>query len=147
MSDRRNKIVDALTGTMNIDPDEYSQTTSSSRLTSLGYAIAGWLYMSRRQKNTRIQAVATVFVMGMAFWLAIGAVELAVLILTVAMVWMAEFINAAVEAVVNIVSPEYHPMAKVSKDVAAGAVLLGVAASIVVGLLILGPPLLLKLGV
>ena len=147
MSDRRSKVVDALTSTMKIDPDDHSRMTSSNRAASLGYAMAGCLYMLRRQKNTRIQAAATVFVMGLAFWLAIGAVELAVLILTIAMVWVAEFVNAAVEAVVNIVSPEYHPMAKVSKDVAAGTVLLSVAVSIVVGLLILGPPLVVKLGV
>ncbi len=147
MGDRRSKVVDALAGTMKIDPDDHSHLTSSSRAASLGYAVAGCLYLLRRQKNTRIQAIATVFVMGMAFWLAIGAVELAVLILTIAMVWMAEFINAAVEAVVNIVSPEYHPMAKVSKDVAAGTVPLSVIASIVVGLLVLGPPRLVKLRV
>jgi undecaprenol kinase/diacylglycerol kinase (ATP) len=59
---------------------------------------------------------------------------------------MAEFLNAAVEAVVNLASPDYHPMAKVGKDVAAAAVLLGVVASVLVGLLVLGPPLLVKLG-
>jgi undecaprenol kinase/diacylglycerol kinase (ATP) len=50
-----------------------------------------------------------------------------------------------VEAVVNVVTPDLHPMAKVGKDVASAAVLLGVVASVIVGLLILGPPLLRKL--
>ncbi|HEX2618942.1 MAG TPA: diacylglycerol kinase family protein, partial [Phototrophicaceae bacterium] len=93
-----------------------------------------------------IQAVASIAIMGLALWLQIGALELAVLILTITIVWMAEFINAAVEAVVNLASPEIHPMAKVAKDVASAAVLLGVVASILIGLLLLGPPLLLKLG-
>jgi diacylglycerol kinase (ATP) len=141
------KVKDALTGTMNIDPDQYSHITSTSRLASLSYALAGWLYMLRRQKNTRLQAVASIAVMCLALWLQIDFVRWAILILTITIVWMAEFLNAAVEAVVNMASPEYHPMAKVGKDVAAAAVLLGVVAAIFVGLLILGPALLAKFGI
>jgi undecaprenol kinase/diacylglycerol kinase (ATP) len=59
---------------------------------------------------------------------------------------MAEFLNAAVEAAINLASAELHPMAKVGKDVASAAVLLGAVASILIGLLILGPPLMQKLG-
>lgn len=59
---------------------------------------------------------------------------------------MAEFLNAAVEAAINLASAELHPMAKVGKDVASAAVLLGAVASILIGLLILGPPLIEKLG-
>ena len=141
----REKIIDALTGTSKIDPDEFSPITSQNRAVSLGYALAGWLYMLRRQKNTRIQAVASVIVMGLALWLQIDFYGLAIIILAITMVWMAEFINAAVEAAINIASPNLHPMAKVGKDVASAAVLLGVVASVLVGLLILGPPLLAKL--
>lgn len=143
---RRKKIVAALTSTMKIDPDEYSPVTSTNRANSLGYAIAGWLYMLRRQKNTRIQAVASLSIIAFALWLGIDALRWAILILTITMVWMAEFMNAAVEAVVNLAAPELHPMAKVGKDVAAAAVLLGVVASVIIGLLILCPPLLAKLG-
>jgi diacylglycerol kinase len=139
------KAVEDLTSTMKIDPDEYSPITSTSRTASLSYALAGWLYMLRRQKNTRIQAVASVTVFVIALWLQVDFRDLAILILTITMVWMAEFVNAAVEAAINISAPELHPMAKVGKDVASAAVLLGVVASILVGLLILGPPLLLRL--
>jgi diacylglycerol kinase len=141
----RRKVVDALTSTMRIQPDAYSYAVSHNRVVSLGYALAGWLYMLRWQKNTRLQAVASLLVFLAALWLQISAVELAVLVLTIAMVWMAEFINAAVEAVVNLASPEYHDMAKVAKDVAAAAVLLGVVASVIVGVLLLLPPLIDKL--
>jgi len=140
------RIVDALTSTMRIDPNEYSPITSPDRFRSLGYAVAGWLYMLRHQKNTRIQAVASVLIMGLAFWLEISRVEWAILILIITVVWMAEFLNAAIEAVINLASPDWHPMAKVGKDVASAAVLLGVVASVIIGLLILGPPLLVKLG-
>lgn len=65
----------------------------------------------------------------------------AVLLLTIALVWTAEFINTALEAVVDLASPQHHPLAKVGKDVGAAAVLIAALTSILVGLLILGPPL------
>jgi diacylglycerol kinase len=57
------------------------------------------------------------------------------------MVFTAEFINTAIEAVVDLASPVNHPLAKVGKDVGAGAVLVAALAAALVGLLILGPPL------
>jgi len=131
-----------LTSTARIDPEQYSYKISRNRWVSLGYALAGWLYMLRWQKNTRLQAVASAIVFGLALALQVSFTEMAVLILTISMVWMAEFINAAVEAVVNLASPDFHPMAKVAKDVAAAAVLLSAVTSVLIGLLILGPPLL-----
>src|SRR5690606_749015 len=126
--------------------DEFSPLTSRSRRLSFGYAVAGWLYMLRRQKNTRIQAVATIVVAAAALALQVDATGLALLVVAITLVWMAEFMNAAVEATVNLATTELHPMAKVGKDVAAAAVLLGVVASVLVGLLVLGPPLLFRLG-
>jgi diacylglycerol kinase len=143
---KRQSAIDALTSTARIDPDEFSPITSTNRLNSLSYALAGWIYMLVRQKNTRIQAVASIVVFGVALWLGIDPISWAILILTITMVWMAEFLNAAVEAAINLASAELHPMAKVGKDVASAAVLLGAVASIFIGLLILGPPLIEKLG-
>lgn len=140
------KIIEAITSTARINPDEYSPVTSTNRLTSFSYALAGWLYMLVRQKNTRIQAVFSIAVMIFALWLGIDPISWAILILTITIVWMAEFVNAAVEAAINLASAELHPMAKVGKDVASAAVLLGAVASILIGLLILGPPLIAKLG-
>ncbi|HLV33695.1 MAG TPA: diacylglycerol kinase family protein [Spirillospora sp.] len=142
---RTNKVVEDLTSTMKIDPDDYSPITSRDRVSSLGYALAGWLYMLRRQKNTRIQTVASIAVIALALWLEVDLTGMAILVLTITMVWMAEFVNAAVEAAINIAAPNLHPMAKVGKDVASAAVLLGVVASVLVGLLIMGPPLLARL--
>lgn len=142
---RRKQMFDALTSTARIDPDDYSPITSRNRVVSLGYALAGWLYMLRWQKNTRLQSVASIAVLGVALWLQITFVEMAILILTITIVWMAEFINAAVEATINLTTSDIHPMAKVAKDVASAAVLLGVVAAILIGLLILGPPLVTKL--
>lgn len=146
MTSKLHKMLDALTSTMKINPDEYGLNVSPNRVQSLGYALAGWLYMLRYQKNTRIMSVSSIIIFVLALWLQVDFTSLAILVLTITTVWMAEFLNAAVEAVVNLASPGFHPMAKVAKDVAAAAVLLGVVASIVVGLLLLGPPLLHKLG-
>lgn len=142
----RSKVIDELVGTSQIDPHDFSYNTSPNRIKSLGYALAGWLYMLRRQKNTRLQGVASLVVVALALWLQIDLISWAILILTVTIVWMAEFVNAAVEAAIDLTTSEFHPMAKVGKDVASAAVLLGVFASILIGLIILGPPLLAKFG-
>lgn len=140
------KWIRSLTGTMDIDPDEYSLMTSPNRWASLGYAISGWLYMLRRQKNTRIQSVASIAVLIFALWLQIDLVRFSLLIITITIVWMAEFLNAAVEAAINLGTTEWHPMAKVGKDVASAAVLLGVVAAVIVGICLLGPAFLQRIG-
>jgi diacylglycerol kinase (ATP) len=142
----RQRWQDNVLGTMRIDPDAYSHQVSTSRTASFSYALGGWLYMLRRQKNTRIQAVVSLLVLVAAFVLQVEALSLAVLIIMITIVWMAEFLNAAVEAAINLTTGEFHPMAKVAKDTAAAAVLLGAVASVLVGLLVLGPPLLVRLG-
>ncbi len=134
-----------LAASWQIDPGLYSYKVSTSRWASFKYALAGWLYMLRFQKNTRIQAVASIAVVLLGLWLGITPVEWAIMLLTIGMEWMAEFVNAAIEAAVNLSGPVPHPMAKVSKDVAAAAVLLGAVVAVLVGLLILGPPLVERL--
>lgn len=140
-------FINEVTQTARIDPSEYAAQTSRSRLSSFGYALAGWLYMLRRQKNTRIMSVASIAALLTGAWLGIRRVEWAILILTITVVWLAEFLNAGIEAAIDAASPEYHPMAKVGKDVASAAVLLTVVAAIIVGILIFGQPLQAKLSI
>jgi len=111
------------------------------RALSFRYAFEGWWYALRTQRNTWIHAAVSVVVLALAFWLGISPLEWAILILATMAVWMAEFANTALEAVVDLVSPDYHPLAKAAKDVAAAAVLVGALGAIIIGLLILGPPL------
>jgi diacylglycerol kinase len=59
---------------------------------------------------------------------------------------MGEFINTALEAIIDLASPQIHPLAKIGKDVGAAAVLIAAIAAVIVGLLILGPPLVVKIG-
>lgn len=111
------------------------------RARSFRYAFAGWWHVIRTQKNAWIHAVISVAVIIVGLWLRLPARDWAVLVLAIAMVWMGEFLNTALEAVVDLASPELHPLAKVGKDVGAAAVLIAALASVIIGLLIIGPPL------
>lgn len=113
-----------------------------SRLYSFGYAFSGWWHVIRTQRNAWIHAVVSLLVIAVCFWLSLPPRDWALIILAIAMVWTAEFINTALEAVVDLASNhERHTLAKVSKDVGAAAVLIAALASALIGLLILGPPL------
>lgn len=116
-----------------------------SRLTSLKHALHGWWYVMQTQRNAWIHGVVAAAVLALGLWLGLPARDWAVLIITIAMVFAAEFINTAIEAVVDLATSERHPLAKVGKDVGAAAVLIAALAAALVGLLILGPPLLVKL--
>ena len=139
------RLVDELASAVRVDPSNYSAVTSKNRLNSFMFALSGCLYMLRYQKNTRILGLASILVIILALWLQVAATQLAVVLLSASAVWIAEFINAAVEAVVNVAAADYHPMAKVAKDIAAAAVLIAALWSVPIGVLILGPPLLEKL--
>ncbi|NTU56416.1 MAG: diacylglycerol kinase family protein [Anaerolineales bacterium] len=117
----------------------------NSRIQSFGHAFRGWGYVLKTQHNAWIHAVIATLVFVAAFWLGLPPRDWAVLILTVTMVFAAEFINTAIEAVVDLASPAHHPLAKVGKDVGAAAVLIAALAAVLIGLLILGPPLWAKL--
>ncbi len=118
---------------------------SQSRLASFRNAFSGLWFMLRTQRNAWIHAAATVCVVAVGLWVSLSRTEWAVLALTIGLVWMAEFINTALEAVVDLASPDIHPLAKVGKDVGAAAVLVAAFTSVIVGLLILGPALWVKL--
>ena len=112
-----------------------------SRIAAFGHAFRGWWYVLNTQHNAWIHTAVAVIVLILGLWLKLTARDWAVLVLTIAMVFMAEFLNTAIEAVVDLASPIHHPLAKVGKDVGAGAVLVAALAAVLIGLLILGPPL------
>jgi diacylglycerol kinase (ATP) len=116
-----------------------------SRVRSFRNAFAGWWYVIRTQRNAWIHALATVCVFTLGLWLKLELRDWAVLLLTIAVVWTAEFLNTALESVVDLASPHHHPLAKVGKDVGAAAVLIAALSAIVIGVLILGPPLWARL--
>lgn len=108
-------------------------------------AFTGLGHVVRTQRNARIHLAITLLVFVIAAWLRITAQDWAILVLTAALVWTSELINTALEALVDLASPQEQPLARAAKDLAAGAVLIAALAAIVVGVLLLGPALLRKL--
>jgi diacylglycerol kinase (ATP) len=108
---------------------------------SFGFAGRGIVMLLRTQQNARIHAVATVLVLAGGWALGISRLEWCAVIGMSGLVWMAEGMNTAIEAAVDLVSPEQHPLAGRAKDVAAGAVLCAAIAAAFVGALIFGPRL------
>ncbi|HEY74850.1 MAG TPA: diacylglycerol kinase family protein [Thermoflexia bacterium] len=108
-------------------------------------AFAGLGHALRTQRNFRIHLSITIAVLVLGLWLNLPAGHWAILALTIGFVLASETLNTAAEALVDLVSPDYHPLARITKDVMAGAVLLTAIVAVVVGLLILGPPLWTRL--
>lgn len=105
---------------------------------SAGFAWAGVAHTYRTQPNFRIESWAAVLALALALLL---RAPLAPIALACALVLALELVNTAAEALVDLVSPDHHPLAKVAKDTAAAAVLLASFGALLVGLSVLGPPL------
>jgi len=114
-------------------------------VTSFGYALSGLWYALRTQLNMRIHLSVSVAVLALGLYVGLDWTQWAVLVLTIGAVLIAELFNTVAEAALDAATPYYHPLVKIAKDVAAGAVLLTALLSAIVGLLILGPPLYAKL--
>ena len=112
-----------------------------SRTKSFHYAFGGWWYVIRTQRNAWIHAIVSIAVIGLSIWLGLNRYDWALIIIAIALVWTAEFINTALEAIVDLASPEQHELARISKDVGASAVLIAAGSAAMIGLIILGPPL------
>ncbi len=104
------------------------------------------MILFRTQANARIHAVMAVAVVVAGFAFHISAGEWCVVSGAIALVLVAEAINTAIEAVVDLASPDVHPLAGRAKDVAAGAVLIAAVIAVIMGLLVFGPHLLTLIG-
>ncbi|WP_088533694.1 diacylglycerol kinase [Geobacter sp. DSM 9736] len=104
---------------------------------SANCAIEGIIYTARTQKHMRNHFVFALVVLLAVLFLKVTAVEFTLLVLTVCFVLFAELMNTAIEVVVDMISPDYHPLAKTAKDVAAGSVLVAAVGAGVMGYLIL----------
>jgi diacylglycerol kinase len=112
-----------------------------SRWESIKIAWGGFRRVISTEKNTWVHATLTGIVILLGIWLSISRLEWAILTLVIGLVWIAEFFNTALEVLVNLVSPGQNQLAKTCKDISAAAVLIAAALSIIIGFLILGPPL------
>ena len=103
-------------------------------LAAFRYAFAGLLAAWRSERNLRIHAVVAVAVVVAGAVLRLPAAAWAIVFITIALVVTAELLNAAIETVVDLVSPDDHPLAKRAKDIAAAAVLVAVTGAVAVGI-------------
>ncbi len=107
-------------------------------------AFQGLAFVMRTQRNAWIHLAATIIVVGVSAFLQLARTEWILILLVIGLVWLAEFFNTAFEVTVDLASPEIHPLAKISKDVGAAAVLIAAIVAVIIGILILGPAIINK---
>ena len=108
-------------------------------LLSFTYPIKGLRYAYRNEQNLAVDVGVALLVTIAGFIFKINLVEWAILALTIGLVISCELINTAIEAVVDLVTEDYHPLAKVAKDTAAAAVFVFAIIAVIVGLIIFLP--------
>ncbi len=109
------------------------------RAQSIRHAIRGVTEMLKSEHNAWVHLFATVCVVAMAAILSVNATEWCFLILAIMAVWVSEALNTAFEFLCDVASPDFHPLVKKSKDVAAGAVLLSAIGAVIIALIIFIP--------
>lgn len=110
-----------------------------ARLKSFAFAFAGFAYMLRTQHNAWVHMLATMFVIAAGIGFQVSANDWRWLITAMALVWAAEAINTAFEHLCDVVSPDFHASVKLSKDIAAAAVLVCAAAAAAIGIVTFWP--------
>lgn len=107
-------------------------------LNSFRFALRGTRTLISTQRNARIHLLATVLVLTLGAYLGFTTLEWCLILFAAGSVWVAEAFNTAIEFLVDVVSPEFHPLAGSAKDVAAAAVLISAIGSAIIGALIFG---------
>lgn len=110
-------------------------------------AFQGLAFVLRTQRNAWIHLTITVIVVGISVFLHLEIGQWITLLLVIGLVWLAEFLNTAFEVIVDLASPDVHPLAKISKDVGAASVLIAAILAVIIGILILGPAIIEKFNI
>lgn len=114
----------------------------SKRIKSFHFAFEGIAYFFRQEHNAWIHAVVTLLVLIAATILKVSKAEMIIIIFAIALVWITEMFNTAIEELLDHLSPQINPRVKVIKDIAAGAVLIASIAAVIIGLIIFIPKIL-----
>ena len=114
---------------------------------SVGHAIDGIGYVANRERNFKIELLAMVVVLIAGVYFKVSKIEWVILLLTIACVLVLEMINTSIERCVDLVTKDYHELAKYAKDIAAGAVLVMSLFSVCVGIVIFLPKIVEMIGV
>lgn len=108
----------------------------NSLIKSFNYAVEGIIYCLMSQRNMRVHYIISLIVLFASLFFDLTRIEMAVLFLSLAFVVVTEMVNTAIESAVDLTTTEYSPLAKIAKDVAAGAVLISVINSLAMGYLL-----------
>lgn len=119
---------------------------SKRLISSFKYAIEGLKSAYQSEQNLKIHTIAGIFVMFLAFFLQLSSFEFIICLILIGLVLMAELLNTAIEKAVDLVTDEYKPLAKVSKDIAASAVLVISIISFAIGLILFLPKIIPLIG-
>lgn len=119
--------------------------TMTARLKSFAYAIQGIFFMLKTQHNAWLHLIASLLVIAAATYCGVNSSDWRWLVVAMAMVWVAETINTAVEYVCDVVSPSYSHAVKHAKDIAAGGVLIAAVGAALIGMLTFWPYISLRL--
>jgi diacylglycerol kinase len=113
------------------------------RANSFVYAFRGIVTLVRTQPNAVIHLFATIAAITLGWYFKLSSGEWIAITLSIALVWIVEAINTAIEFLTNLVSPEYNPLAGKTKDVAAAAVLIAALFAIIVGCIVFLPKIIM----
>jgi undecaprenol kinase len=108
-------------------------------LKSFSYAITGIITGVKSERNMKIHLIASIFVLGCAFYFSLSRMEWLFILLVIGGMLSLELVNTAIERVVDLITNERHPLAKQAKDLAAGAVFLYALLSVLIGIIIFFP--------
>ncbi|HZL09325.1 MAG TPA: diacylglycerol kinase family protein [Prolixibacteraceae bacterium] len=122
-----------------------SKNGLKKRIKSFGFAFSGIYELVKSEPNAQIHLLATIAAVFLGFILKISTTEWYVVLIVIALVWAAEAFNTVIEKLVDHMFPEYHETARITKDIAAGAVLICAIIALVCGLIIFLPKLILIL--
>jgi len=103
---------------------------------SFAHALHGIFLLIRTQRNARIHLLATILVICAGVWFHLPAIEWALLIMSIGLVWVTEALNSAIEFLADAVSQDHHPLIGRAKDLAAAAVLLTSLTAVLIGAVI-----------
>ncbi|MED4016494.1 diacylglycerol kinase family protein [Sutcliffiella cohnii] len=106
---------------------------------SFFFALEGFMYVLKKERNIKIHIIIAIFMILLSLYLNISKIEWVVLFLIIGGMVVIEIINTAIENVVDLVTEDFHPLAKIAKDVAASAALVFAVVAVVVGIILYLP--------
>ena len=127
---------------MNMDSQDKKKQSEFRRLKrSFSYAFQGIKYVMKHERNMQIHVIIAVLVLSLAIILSIPKGEMVLLLIVIGIVFSLETMNTAIERLVDLVTEDYHPLAKLAKDLSAAAVTIFVMIAVIIGIVIFSQPI------